>query len=140
DEPLIVWSPSNDDVRCEVEGLHVGMWSMTKALWLDGQWQIRVGGQTLHAVLDVRASPAGTYELTCTGDAVAVGTAPWSYRMRKDLPSGLPLDDRAWAVAAALPALLAAVIVALVLLSRRRAKSQPARSKAQPARSEAQPG
>lgn len=118
--PLFVWSRNAGSIDCEVRqngGLAATTFINAQ---FDHQYKIRAGGETLYAVLDVRAEPAGVYELWCGGAAAGVGEAPWTYRLRQNVLAGAltfgpPLSDTGLVFIVALPVVLAAGIVVRLL-------------------------
>lgn len=118
--PLLVRSRNADGIDCEVR--QNGGFAATTFInaQFDHQHKLRTGGETLYAVLDVRADPAGVYELWCGGAAAGVGEAPWTYRMRQNVLAGVltvgpPLSDTGLVFIVALPVVLAAAIVVRLL-------------------------
>ena len=120
DKPLMVWSKSPGDVQCEVTGDGVESTLINAQFY--HQYKLKADGATWYAVYEVRASPAGTYEMACGAGAYAVGEAPWMYRGQELLLRSLTLGP--WMPVlllglVILPAVLAVAAV-LRLLRRRR--------------------
>ena len=109
DEPLMVWSKSPGDVQCEVTGDGLESSTAINAQFYR-QYKLKADGATWYAVLDVRASPAGTYEMACGAGAFAVGEAPWMYRGQELLLRSLTLGP--W-----MPVLLVGQVILLAVLA-----------------------
>lgn len=122
-EPLMVWSKSPGGVACDVAGDGLESTAVINAQF-HRQHKLRVDGETWYGIIDVRAWPAATYEMSCSGAAIAVGEAPWLYRAGQGqligpLTFGLSLPDLLLGLVI-LPAVLAVAAVVRFLRRRRR--------------------
>jgi hypothetical protein len=126
--PLMVWAKTAEDVSCQIPPDRPGGSSTIENALIFDRYVLHADGQRWYGALAVVASPAGTYQITCTGPSdLAVGAAPWSYGPRHSgllrmATLGFPLSDTALGVLVALTGLPAAAVV-LLAGRRRRAKT-----------------